>query len=103
METLERFFNFLEEIGIHIALIISGTFGALLSMGNKKELNWWQKILTILSGGSIANYLTPVVASWVNIGDSTRYGFGFLLGFSGLEGVKWIILKLKDKYGNNEK
>lgn len=99
---MDKIIQFLEDLGIHIALIIAGIFGSILSIGNKKELTGWQKVLTVVSGGAIANYLTPIVCSWVNIGESTRYGFAFLLGFSGLEGVKWIIIKIKGKYSKKE-
>lgn len=89
--------EFLEELGIHVALIIAGFFGSLLAMGNKKELNGWQKVTALISGGAIANYLTPILFEYIKINQSTQYGFAFLLGFSGLEGVKWIILKIKSK------
>lgn len=101
MDALSQFFKFLEELGIHVALIVAGMFGSILTIGNRKELNSWQKVLAVLSGGAIANYLTPVISDMVNINESTRYGFGFLLGFSGLEGVKWIILKIKSKHKDN--
>ena len=99
---MEKVLTLLENLGIHIALIIAGIFGSILSLGNKKELTGWQKILTLVSGGAIANYLTPVISHWVNINESTKYGFAFLLGFSGLEGVKWIILKLKTRHRDKE-
>ncbi len=98
MDALKSVLKFLEELEIHLALIIAGGFGSLLFVTNRNDLNWWQKMLTVLSGGAIANYLTPVLVSLVNVGDSTVYGFAFLLGFSGLEGVKWVILVLKGKY-----
>ena len=97
MDTLKGILKFLEELEIHLALIIAGSFGSLLYISNRNDINWWQKIIAVLSGGAIANYLTPVLDSLVNIGDSTVYGFAFLLGFMGVEGVKWIIRIIKNK------
>jgi lipoprotein signal peptidase len=101
MDTVVDFFKHLDDYGLHVALIISGAFGAFVMMGKKKELTLAQAIVAIISGGAIANYLTPVVFEWVNLPESTRYGLGFLLGTGGLESVKWAIFKLKDKYGKN--
>lgn len=93
----------LETLGINIALIIAGIFGSIVSMGSKKGLTIPERILAWLSGGAIANYVTPVIINLVNINESSKYGFAFLLGFSGLEGVKWLILFIKNKYDKEKK
>lgn len=93
-----EFYKLLENLGINIALIIAGIFGSIVSMGNKKGLTIPERIVAWLSGGAIANYVTPVIISMLNISESSMYGFAFLLGFSGLEGVKWLILTFKNKY-----
>jgi hypothetical protein len=90
----------LENLGINIALILAGIFGSIVSMGNKKGLSLWERVVAWLSGGAIANYITPIIISTLNISESTKYGFAFLLGFSGLEGVKWLIITFKNKYNN---
>ena len=92
----------LENLGINIALIIAGIFGSIVSMGNRKGLTIWERIISWLSGGAIANYLTPVIIGMINISESSKYGFAFLLGFSGLEGVKWLIITFKSKYSKKE-
>ena len=102
MDTINEIREFLEELEIHLAMIIAGGFGSLLYISNTNELNGWQKLLTVISGGAVANYVTPVVTSLINIGDSSIYGFAFLLGFSGVEGVRWLILLLKSKYKVNK-
>ena len=76
-------------------------FGAFVMMGKKGELTFWQTIVVIISGGAVANYVTPLVFEWINLPESTKYGFAFLLGTGGLESVKWAIFKFKDKYGKN--
>lgn len=99
---MDKIIAFLDDIGVSIALIIAGVFGGILSLSNKKELNGWEKTLVIVSGGAIANYLTPLIFSYIDINENTKYGFAFLLGYSGLEGVKWIILKLKLTHKKDE-
>tara|TARA_R100000655_G_C2963166_1_gene189222 strand:- start:623 stop:931 length:309 start_codon:yes stop_codon:yes gene_type:complete len=98
MDAVDDFFKYLNDWGIHLALIIAGGVGAFVRMGKKDELNFWQKSVVILSGGSIANYLTPVVFSWINITEDLKYGFAFLLGFWGQQSVRYILFKFKDKY-----
>lgn len=95
--------SFLEYVGVNLPLIVAGIFGSVVTIGNKEELTGVQKVLTILSGGAIANYLTPMLCDLINVSENTQFGFAFLLGFSGLEGVKWIIIQLKSRYGKDKK
>lgn len=97
-----RIQELLETLGINIALIIAGFFGSLVSMGNRKKLSRGERFIAWFSGGAIANYLTPFIVSMVNISEGSQYGFAFLLGFSGLEGVKWLIYTLKNKYSKDK-
>ena len=99
---MEKITDFLENVGIHIALIIAGVFGSVLSLGNKQKLSTFQKVTAIISGGAVANYLTPVLSEWIDLNDSSKYGFAFMLGFSGLESVKWILIKIKSKHIDKE-
>lgn len=102
MDTVSDFFQYLEDVGIHVALIIAGSVGAFVKMGKKNELNYWQKVVVILSGGAIANYITPWVFHFINVSEDMKYGIGFFLGFWGLESMKWVIFKFKEKYGRDE-
>lgn len=96
---MDKFDILLQKLGLHIALIIAGIFGGVLSIGNRNgKLNVWQTVFVLGSGGATANYLTPVLAELVSINESTKYGFAFLLGFTGLEGVKFVVLKVKERY-----
>lgn len=99
METIVDLFKTLDDVGVHLALIIAGMFGAFVMMGKKSELTFWQKFVAVVSGGGIANYLTPLVFELFNLPSDIQYGMGFLLGYGGLESVKWAMFKLKDKYG----
>ena len=98
MDSIIKFFKELEHFGIHMALIMAGVFGSIVSISHKIELNRTQRYLAMLSGGIIANYLTPVIFEYININENTQYGFACMLGFSGYEGMKWIIDRLKKKY-----
>lgn len=87
--------NVLKDAGLEIALFIAGLFGAVSNINNQK-LKFWQKILAFITGGAIANYLTPLVFVYINLNENTKYGIAFLLGYSGMESVKFILLKFKD-------
>lgn len=102
MDTLTDAFKYLDDFGIHIALIIAGMFGAFVMMGKKDELNFLQKLVAVISGGGVANYLTPLVFDLVNLPQDIQFGVAFILGYFGLESVKYILYKLKDKYLNDK-
>lgn len=103
METVEDFLKYLNEWGIHIALIIAGAVGAFVRMGKEDQLTFWQKTVVILSGGAVANYITPLVFHFVNITEDLQFGTAFLIGFWGQQSAKWILFKFKEKYGENKK
>lgn len=93
--------TFLQDLGFEIALFIAGCLGAMSNINNQK-LKVWQKLIAFLSGGAIANYLTPLIFIYFNLNENTKFGIAFLLGFSGMEGVKYIIVRVKEitKKGN---
>lgn len=97
METIKRI---LEDLGFHIAFALAGVFGSYVSMSQKGELKFWQRFSVMIAGAATANYLTPLICDYFNIGEQTRYGFAFLLGFIGVEGVQIIILRLKKMINN---
>lgn len=94
--------KYLEDFGIHLGLIIAGLFGAYLSVSINRELTVWQKVTVIVSGAATANYIAPVVFQYLNIGDKSQFGLAFLVGFSGLKSVEWIIVKFKERYGEKK-
>ncbi len=95
---MDKITEWFENLGIHAALIIAGAFGSLLSLEDRAGLTAWQKITVFLSGGAIANYLTPALINWANVNENVTFGLAFILGFSGLKGLKLIILKIKKRY-----
>lgn len=89
--------HFLEDIGIHIGLLMAGLFGAYLSVSVNAQLNGWQKATVMVSGAMTANYITPLILNYINLGNQVQYGLAFIVGFSGLKFVEWIIIKIKNK------
>lgn len=98
--------EFLKSIGIETPSFIAGMSGGITFLTKRKDMTWFQKFLTVLSGGFTANYLTPMVAIYMHLDEKTLYGIAFLLGYSGMKSVEVIINKLKNrinfKNNNNE-
>lgn len=99
--------KFLQEIGIDIAILIAGLSGGLVSLRKDEKLSTKQKILTVLSGGLIATYLTPIFLRLAEklIGTDTKieYGLAFVIGYMGLKAIELLITKLfkqKDNESN---
>jgi ABC-type nickel/cobalt efflux system permease component RcnA len=87
---------FLKNIGIETPIFIAGAAGSI-SILTKKRMTWFQKFITVLSGGLAANYLTPLVLHFLDLKGNVTYGVAFLVGYSGMGIVEVIILKLKLK------
>lgn len=100
-QKMDKIIDLLEDLGIHIALIIAGIFGSLLSLEDREGLTSWQKIAVFLSGGAIANYMTPALIDWADVNQNVMFGLAFILGFSGLKGMKYLILKIKCRYNKD--
>lgn len=83
--------EFLKEFGLDLPVIMAGFGGALASITKEKDLTIWQRLLTVLVGGIVAGYMTPILGRMINMGEEVRYGLGFVMGYTGLRGVEWII------------
>jgi len=101
-----KFFN---EIGLDVALLIAGLSGGLVSLRKDEKLTTWQKFLTVVSGGLIATYLTPLFIYFVTKmfgaemveGTKIEYGLSFIVGYMGLKAIEFLITKIT-KTRNNE-
>jgi len=102
MEKFEEFAQWLKIIGLELGLLVAGLFGAIVSMPKEKELKFMGRVIWVISGSMIANYLTPIFSAWLNMGDNTKYGAGFLLGYLGIKSVELAIVRIKDKFKSNE-
>ena len=87
---LKEIFN---EVGIEVASLFAGLAGGLASITKEKELTRTQRFITVVVGGLISAYLTPVFGIFLNMPDQAKYGVGFVIGYSGLRSVEWIIEK----------
>lgn len=95
---MDKIISWLEGNGVSIWLLIAGFFGSLLSLKDKKGLNNREKIISVLSGMLIANYVTPLIFEYLNINKGAIGGVAFLIGFGGLEIIKWGISQIKKKF-----
>lgn len=98
--------EFLLGIGINVGLAVSGFFGSLLLVGQQKDLNLKEQIVSIIGGTMSANYLTPVVIDTIGSdNESLHFGMAFVIGFGGLKVVehfyhKWFNKKENDADNN---
>lgn len=90
---MKEFYHFFEKIGVDFALMLAGLFGGIAFVSKPNEMNNAQKFLTVITGVSTANYLTPVVMWLFNIPAKLGFGLAFLLGFTGLKAIELIIRK----------
>ena len=84
-------------------MLFAGLAGALASITKEKELTRTQRFITVIVGGFLSAYLTPMVSLAINMPDQAKYGVGFVIGYSGLRSVEWIINKYFKKENKNIK
>lgn len=87
----------LKQFGFDVILFVAGISGGIVFLSREKKLNRWEKFISVLSGGLTANYLTPVVADWLNLPNNAVYGLAFLLGYGGLKSVESIYAAIIDR------
>lgn len=91
--------EFIEQLGINIAISIAGLFGSLLMIGKSAAQTWKTTVFSMISGVACANYITPIVLDISRIDIKYQVSVGFVLGFLGLRSVE-IISKKFIKDGN---
>lgn len=91
--------EFIEQLGINIAISIAGLFGSLLMIGKTAAQTWKTTVFSMISGVACANYITPIVLDISHIDIKYQVSVGFVLGFLGLRSVE-IISKKFIKDGN---
>ena len=90
-------------IGIKFSFFLAGFFGALTHFSENKKLSWIKKIIILISGGLIANYITPIIIYFFNLDDKLVLGVAFIVGHTGLKGVKFLLDYSKSKLKNYER
>jgi len=102
LENYENIKQFFKAIGFEVSMVLAGFFGALASVSKDKKMSFFEKSVSVVVGMSVSNYMTPIVFDWTNAGENTKYGIAFLLGYSGLKSVEYIIDKFKSKFDKKE-
>ena len=101
MNLLEEIMKWFKELGIELVLFLAGLFGAFVNVSKDKNLTLLERLMTVISGGLVANYMTPVFMSFLKLSDKISYGLAFVLGYMGLKSVEYFIQylhkKVKDK------
>jgi|GEM_PF-2370410 len=89
--------KWLKMLGFEIAMFIAGLFGAFVNTNNLKNLRPFERVGLIISGGLIANYITPIFADILFLNDSTRGGMAFIVGYMGMTSIAYIVEYVKEK------
>lgn len=92
-----------KQFGFDVILFIAGLAGGITFLTKSQGLTRLQKFTSVLSGGFTANYLTPVVADWLNFSDNASGGLAFLLGYGGLKSVEIIFAELTKRINEKPK
>ena len=82
---MKRMIDILKELGIDLPLIMAGFSGGFATLMKNKGLSWGEKAVVLGSGGMIANYITPLVAEFINVSENSYLGMAFFVGFGGLK------------------
>jgi hypothetical protein len=92
--------EFLMDLGFNIGLALSGLLGSLVTIWrSKKKMNVKEQALSLIAGTLSANYLTPLVISFMDLKDNTQFGVAFVVGFGGLKAVEYVYEKYLTKQG----
>jgi hypothetical protein len=92
--------EFLMDLGFNIGLALSGLLGSLVTIWrSKKKMNVKEQALSLVAGTLSANYLTPLVISFMDLKDNTQFGVAFVVGFGGLKAVEYVYEKYFTKQG----
>jgi hypothetical protein len=92
--------EFLMDLGFNIGLAMSGLLGSLVTIWrSKKKMNVKEQALSLIAGTLSANYLTPLVISFMDLKDNTQFGVAFVVGFGGLKAVEYVYEKYFTKQG----
>jgi len=92
--------EFLMDLGFNIGLAMSGLLGSLVTIWrSKKKMNVKEQALSMIAGTLSANYLTPLVISFMDLKDNTQFGVAFVVGFGGLKVVEYVYDKHFTKQG----
>ncbi len=89
---------FLEEMGADFSFILAGMLGAIVRLNRQKKLTKFEKFISILVGGVLANYITPLVLYWFNI----KYNAGYVVKPNDAESLSEAMRTVEDTVKTQE-
>lgn len=93
--------DWLIQVGLDISLAVSGFVGSIIMVSKTSARNMKTTFIGIVSGTLSANYITPVVIEVIGLGEKSKFGVAFLLGYFGLKGIEIIFSKYISKNDSN--
>lgn len=102
MESIQEVLKWFKAIGFELILFIAGLAGAFVNLSKKESLTLIERITSVICGGLIANYLTPVFINFLDASTSISHGIAFILGYSGLKSVEYIIDHIHKKINSKK-
>ena len=100
---MNRMIDLLREWGIDLPLIMAGFSGGFATLMRNKGLNWAEKATILGSGGLTANYITPLIADFINVSQSSFLGLAFFVGFGGLKFTEKVFEVVHVRIENKKK
>jgi hypothetical protein len=81
----------LSSVGIKVAALIGGFFGALVSLKFVEGLGRGQRATTVLAGTLVSAYVTPLLVTYLELSPKLEGGIAFLCGLFGMSFTGAII------------
>ena len=81
-----------------LALFFAGCAGAFVSLNKERKLTFLQRVSSIVSGGLIAHFITPVTISFLKLGEGGLLFMAFIIGFCGFKSVEIAIDEVRKRF-----
>jgi hypothetical protein len=95
----------LSAVGLKIATVVGGFFGALVSLKFIEGLTHKQRASTVLAGTLVSAYVTPLAVTYLELTPKLEGGIAFLCGLFGMsftgaviKAMPDLITAIKDKF-----
>ena len=92
--------EYLKSIGIDVPFTIAGFAGGFTTLLRNKSLKWTEKFVVLVSGGLSANYISPMLADFINLSENSYLGVAFFVGYGGLKTVEKTFELIHKKLDN---
>ena len=83
-------------LGLTKASTLGGFLGAVVSLKFIDNLNWWQRVTTVLGGMISAAYVAPLIIVTFNLTPKVEGAVSFLVGLFGMSIVAAAIKIIPD-------